>query len=160
MKGDIYIMKAYQIVYPNIIDQRLSDNRLLRRIHEAKQTIHPAYDMHLNHVCTIVGNGKTAYDIVYNGFTFGYMQGMRATQAQQKPKRPPQCIRQSSGRENIRAYLDQRGITVGQLAEMVYMGRDELESQLTNAHEMPLHVFMFICRVLGESPDAFMIATT
>lgn len=70
------------------------------------------------------------------------------------------CTQKPNARENIRAYLDRRGISVAELAEMVYMGTDELESQLNNAREMPLHTYMFICRVLEESPDAFIVSTT
>jgi hypothetical protein len=82
--------------------------------------------------------------------------------ATKETKRPPKChcTRKPNAREGIKAYLDRRGITVAQLAEMVYMGRDELESQLNNSHEMPMHTYMFICRVLEESPDAFVIPAT
>ena len=136
------------------------DNRLLQRISEFRGNINTNFNMSLDQMRAIFAESDNEFQLVSNGFTFGYMQGMRATQAQQKPKKPSQCTRKSKPTENIRAYLDRRGISVAELAEMVYMGRDELESQLNNVHEMPLHVFMFICRVLKESPDAFIISTT
>jgi len=48
-------------------------------------------------------------------------------------------------RESIKAYLDRKGISVAELAGMIYMGVDELENQLNNSHEMLLHVYMLIC---------------
>jgi len=58
--------------------------------------------------------------------------------------------------EEIRAYLDRRGLTVADLANMIYMGTDTLEEYLSGKRNMSLSTFMFICTVLGKQPDTFM----
>lgn len=45
--------------------------------------IHPKYDLCSNNVQDIFEGSNDPYDLISNGFRFGYLQGMKAAKAKQ-----------------------------------------------------------------------------
>lgn len=46
--------------------------------------IRPGYDMRVSNLQDILEESKDPYDLIVNGFRFGYMQGMKAAKAEMK----------------------------------------------------------------------------
>jgi len=59
--------------------------------------------------------------------------------------------------ERIKDYIDLRGISVAELANMIHMGTGKLCKLLSGEQKMSLHTFSYICLILGEPPDKFLI---
>lgn len=53
-------------------------NNIMNQIHETVGKINPIYDMEVKDFEEIKKYSKTTYDLIYNGFRFGYSQGMKA----------------------------------------------------------------------------------
>lgn len=50
-------------------------------IERAKGNINSRYDIYPNNIADIENISANYYDLIVNGFRFGYMQGMKAAQA-------------------------------------------------------------------------------
>lgn len=55
-------------------------------VEKARKTINPNYEMYVNNLITVIDSSKDKYDMVHNGFLFGYMQGRKAAIAEMKQK--------------------------------------------------------------------------
>lgn len=53
-------------------------------IEQAKSSINSRYDIWPRNVADIADKSETSYDLIVNGFRFGYMQGMKAAKAGRK----------------------------------------------------------------------------
>lgn len=51
-------------------------------IEQAKGNINSRYDICIKNAVDIESASKTTYEMIVNGFRFGYMQGMKAAQAE------------------------------------------------------------------------------
>lgn len=51
-------------------------------IEQAKGNINSRYDIWPKNINDIAGESHNYYDLIVNGFRFGYMQGMKAAQAE------------------------------------------------------------------------------
>lgn len=55
-------------------------------INKTRGTIVPQYDAGYQNVLGIRNNSRCEFDLICNGFVFGYAQGMKAAKAQMKRK--------------------------------------------------------------------------
>lgn len=53
-------------------------------INSTRGTINRYYDANLRDLLTIRDNAKGEYDLIYDGFVFGYAQGMKAAKAEMR----------------------------------------------------------------------------
>ena len=58
----------------------------MRLIEKSMEKIHPKYDLCSSNLQDILEEGRDPYDLIVNGFRFGYMQGMKAAKAEMKRK--------------------------------------------------------------------------
>ena len=56
--------------------------KVLEKIEEMKGKINPRYDMRVSEISQISKKSKDVYDLICNGFAFGYYQGMKAAKAE------------------------------------------------------------------------------
>lgn len=56
----------------------------MRLVNEAERKINTNYDMCIMNIRDICDASKGPVDMVYKGFLFGYMRGMRAAKAEMK----------------------------------------------------------------------------
>lgn len=54
----------------------------MKVIEQAKGIMNLKYEMHLNNVLDVRDASEDIYDMIFNGFHFGYMQGMKAAKAE------------------------------------------------------------------------------
>lgn len=57
---------------------------IMKEIEAITGTIKPCYDISIWNARTIYNNSKDSYDLVLNGFRYGYLQGMKAAKAEMK----------------------------------------------------------------------------
>ena len=53
-------------------------------IEQAKSNINSRYDIWTRNVEDIANTSTNTYELIVNGFRFGYMQGMKAAQAERR----------------------------------------------------------------------------
>ena len=46
--------------------------------------VNTRYDLHFDNVNDIINGSANQFDLIVNGFRFGYMQGMKAAQAERR----------------------------------------------------------------------------
>ena len=51
---------------------------------KARSVINPKYDIYANNIDDIYRKSDSTFDMILNGFNFGYMQGMKAARAEIK----------------------------------------------------------------------------
>lgn len=56
----------------------------MQLIDKAKGSINSRYDIYSKNVEDIAGISHNYYDLIVNGFRFGYMQGMKAAQTERR----------------------------------------------------------------------------
>lgn len=56
----------------------------MQLIEETRGTIDTRYDMRVKHVADIKEQSNGFYDLICNGFIFGYAQGMKAAKSEMK----------------------------------------------------------------------------
>lgn len=57
---------------------------IMEKIKAVTETIKPCYDMSIRDMRDIYDNSSDSYDLICNGFCYGYMQGMKAAKAEMK----------------------------------------------------------------------------
>lgn len=57
---------------------------IMEAIEAVTETIDPCYDMSIRSMKDIYGNSRDSHDLIYNGFRYGYLQGMKAAKAEMK----------------------------------------------------------------------------
>lgn len=55
-------------------------------INKTRGNINRRYDMTMNDGRKLLSNNKSGFSLVYDAFTFGYAQGMKAAKAEMKKK--------------------------------------------------------------------------
>ncbi len=56
----------------------------MKVIEQSKEIMSVGYEMHLKNALDIRDASEDIYDMIFNGFYFGYMQGVKATRAAMK----------------------------------------------------------------------------
>jgi len=59
---------------------------VMQKVEEISGNINPYYNMTIGNMKEIEENSKELFDLIYNSFKFGYIQGMKAEKAKQKRK--------------------------------------------------------------------------
>lgn len=57
---------------------------VMQLIGETRGTVDTRYDMCANHIVDIKNQSNDFYDLICNGFIFGYAQGMKAAKSKMK----------------------------------------------------------------------------
>lgn len=57
---------------------------IMEAIKSTTESISPCYDMSIRNMKDIYENSKNSYDLIFNGFRFGYLQGMKAAKDEMK----------------------------------------------------------------------------
>lgn len=57
---------------------------VMQLIEETKRSIDVKYDMSIDHIKDIKEQSNNFFDLISNGFIFGYAQGMKAAKANMK----------------------------------------------------------------------------
>ncbi len=56
----------------------------MKLVASSLKQINPNYDLHSENIKDIFESSNNVYDLICNGFIFGYMQGMKAVKAELK----------------------------------------------------------------------------
>ena len=57
---------------------------VMKVIEENKRKINTRYDLNVLGVNEILNNSRNSLDLIYNGFVFGYIQGIKASKAEMR----------------------------------------------------------------------------
>ena len=57
---------------------------VMKVIEENKRKINTRYDLNVLGVNEILNNSTNSLDLIYNGFVFGYIQGIKASKAEMR----------------------------------------------------------------------------
>ena len=63
-----------------------SVTNIMEKINEITEDINNNYDMSLANMNEIYENSRESFDLISNGFKFGYLQGIKSERARQKRK--------------------------------------------------------------------------